>query len=322
MSIIYIEQHDLSPGALIDIFKSGAIAVILKNDPRIGELWSALLAPNTDTVRRKSNEILPWEGSFLDIVKNFHPDLSIDEEIGDCIYGRPGCLTYIARKVSLSRPSDWQDLVCVPDHFYVGDTCCPLDTSSMELVWTLGSEILRSLQLSSLDHSMHIHRLRYESSVSELNKRISLLEKAMGLKSQNNNLYHRLATTTPHGSKRILNIVKRHPWLRRTLARTPEVILRVMGLTADEDGTIILGEAHTDERIFAGLIADRSNVVTEVWCGNDWRQLPLAKDRMAIVLGRKAQEFLDLSPTWHRVILNDGCRNEQPFAELSMLLGA
>ena len=117
MSIIYIEQNDLSPGSLIDIFKSGAIAVILQNDSRIGQLWSALLAPNTETVRRKSNEILPWEGSFLDIVKNFHPDLGIDEEVGDCIYGRPGCLTYIARKVNLSRHADWQDLVCVPDHF-------------------------------------------------------------------------------------------------------------------------------------------------------------------------------------------------------------
>ncbi len=251
MSIVNIEKHDLSPGSLIEIFKSGAIAVILQNDPRVGELWSALMAPNTETLRRKSNEILPWEGSFLDIAKNFHPDLGISEEVGDVIYSRPGWLTYIARKVSLSRKSDCQDLDCVPNSFYVGDTCRPVDTSTMELVWTFGSDILRSLQLSSIDHCMHIHRLRYESSVTELNKRISLLEKAMGLKSQNSNLYHRLATSTPHGSKRILNIIKRHPWLRRALPRTPEIILRAMGLTADGDGTIILGEAHTDARIFA-----------------------------------------------------------------------
>ena len=151
---------------------------------------------------------------------------------------------------------------------------------------------------------MHVNRLRYESNVTELNKRINVLEKALGSKSQNPSFYHRLATSKPPSATRMLNTVSRHPWLGKIVARTPEVIARAMGLAPNGDGSILLGEPHSDSRIFSGLIADRSNVVTEVWCDNDWRRLPVAKDRMVILPGRKAQELLDLSPTFHRVVLN------------------
>ena len=69
---------------------------------------------------------------------------------------------------------------------------------------------------------------------------------------------------------------------------------------------------HPDKKLDL-VVADLEKIET---------RLARSSDDAEIQALAKAQKLLDLSPTFHRVVLNNKCRNEQPRTELTLLLGA
>lgn len=320
MSITYIEPADLRSGSITDTFQRGAAAIVLKNDSRIAELWSRLVAFDHGNGRGSNDEVLPWDGSVLDLERNFVPGLSLADEVGDSIHARPGHLTYIARKIAIQRRAGSDEIDCSPETFYTGERQYRLDRKVLGLAWQVASDVLGSFSARTVSDHVAVHRLRYVSSFEELGRRIAMVAKAFGGGS-GHGLFHRLESG-PGAAEYLIAVLRRYPLLARTAAFAPECLLRALGLQLGRSDNIILGNAHTDPRVFSGLIADRSNVHTEIWAEGRWQRLPMTKDQMVILPGRTAQRLLGIKPTWHRILLAQGERSEMANAESTLLIGA
>ena len=320
MSITYIEPPDLRTRSITEIFQRGAAAIVLKNDSRIARLWSQLVAFGPDARPAQTAEVLPWDGSLLDLERNFVPGLPLADEVGDTIHARPGHLTYIARKIELQRGAGSDEINCSPEAFYSGERRYSLDRDVLRLAWQVASDVLGSFSSRTVSDHVAVHRLRYVSNLDELGRRVAMVAKAFGGRG-GHGLLHRLESE-PGAAEYLVALLRRYPLLARTVSMAPGCLLRALGLQVGGSGNIILGNAHTDPRVFSGLIADRSNVHTEIWANGRWQRLPMSKDQMVILPGKTAQRLLGIEPTWHRIVLAEAEYSPVSRAESTLLIGA
>jgi len=311
--LIKVSRDDLKPGRLAQLFQGGAKAVILTGDQRIAQLWEGLCGANPGNATRAREERLPWESSILDTAWNHRSGAT---ELGDMLRFVPGALGHIARKMIIFQESDCQELQVIPDSFWNGNERISLSPDLLRTAWDLMSYIFRSAWLDGpepLPYAVAIERLKYPSSAAELDKLCHLLADAGGQWThigQRVDAYKAMATG-PFDTKIIRDLFALSsliPGVHQLLHRVNK-FLRYFSRRDVPRAMRMIGDPHVDgSKIFTALTSDRDVLVTEMYDGRAWLELPLSPNTLTIFPSQQSTP-LGMIPTVHRILMKEQDHN-------------
>jgi hypothetical protein len=242
------------------------------------------------------------------------------------MFAAPPVLTYIGRKMVIHRtPSG--ELVAEPKILRQDRGDFRMPGATVRWVWELASRLLEALSPPGWkleDPAVALERLNYDASLDELAQRVNLTRTSLGKWAQ---LGHAVDE----------NWARVAPPLQRRFLRTAVALGQVVphigpwieklnqGLVEREEvdrlppGAALVGEPHTDARLYSCLTSRREVIRTEFLSVDGWRELPLSPDSLTIFPGTQAPSPLGLQPTLHR-ILNTGA-NRPGSTNSTLLIG-
>ena len=304
------------------MFAHGAVAVLLREDPRVAFLWDELLARNGD-------EVLPWDATLEDIARNFRPGRRLGEDHGDVVYYVPGVISYIARKIVIRRSTDGSSLACSPAAFVAGAREYSVPAPVLEAAWELVSDILRALSPPGARVTAGaavVERLRYDTNLDDVVAKSRMLSSAVNDRSvvePDLTPYFRPLRTRWQGRFAARLFGRLTPALSRRHQRhgISPLVRRILKLDEVPAGAELIGEPHTDSgRVFTALCGSRSAVRTQVHDGRAWRDLPLDPCTLAILPGAQLGALSGVPPTLHRVLHVPSPNRGHP--NVTLLVGA
>ncbi len=309
--IVDVPAEALRPTLLWRLFRSGARAVRVLNDPIIPQLWRDLMPPSDAQRETALGEILPWASSLQSVTQNFHPAPCVGQMVGDLFYVRPPVLTYVARKMLVYPRDGGSDLVLEPGVMYQDGGTFRLPGTLVRSVWELGTRLLESLSAPNwkLERpAVALERLKYAASLDELRRRIQLVRNSVGPWAQYGHQFDERVSSTARPFQR--KFLREMFALGRMLPRVGPMLERINQYALQRSpqdllpaGAEMAGEPHTDNRLFSCLTSRRVGVRTE-FLGEDgaWRELPVNADSLVIFPGNLARQALGLEPTYHRIL--------------------
>ena len=326
VGVVRIRPDELRSGLLGTLFRSGARAVILDGDERVGEIWSALIGSRERGASTEPGEECPWEATISDIARNHMQD----QELGDMLRFVPGQAGYIARKALVFPSVSGTRLECRPAHFWNRGRSTEIPQNVRSAAWTLISDILASTLPSGFrppGYAVAVERLKYPGSAHEYQALADLLGDSGGTWSK---LAQRLDVRKPLAAgpfdKRVVRdlfaaccslpllgaVVRR---LNERMRRWPQFRL--------PDGANLIGRPHVDwARMVTALAGDRDVLRTEIYVRKQWVELPLAPHSLAIFPSGQLDRSLGIAPTPHRVLMMNGERPSTGRPNVTLVLGA
>jgi hypothetical protein len=308
-TIVRVSRDDLQPGRLAQLFQGGAKAVILTGDERIAQVWEGLCGVKSGDAGRAREERLPWESSILNTARNHRSGII---ELGDMLRFIPGALAHIARKTIIFQEPDQQELQAIPNNFWNGNEWISLPPDLLRIVWELMSYILRSAWPDGPEHPPYavvIERLKYPRSTADLDQICHLLADSGGQWTrigQRVDAYKAMAVG-PFDIKVIRDLfawLSLIPGVGRLLHRVNK-FLRNFSRKNVPGETRLVGDPHVDgSKVFTALASDRDVLITEVYDGKDWLELPLSPDTLTIFPAKQSSP-LGMTPTLHRILMKE-----------------
>jgi hypothetical protein len=221
-----------------------------------------------------------------------------------------------ARKTIIFQDPSQQVLQAVPETFWHDDRRMPLPQELLRTAWELTSSILSSVLPDGSEHPSYgvaIERLYYPGSAADLDKIYTLLADTGGKWTQIGqrvDAYKAMAVGL-FDTKVIRDLFALSsliPGVRPLLHRV-NMFLKNFSWK-DVSGEIrIVGSPHIDdERVFTALASDRDTLITEVYDGRQWLELPLSPDTLAIFPSKKGSRF-GMTPTFHRILMKEQHHN-------------
>lgn len=318
----------LQPGVLAQIFKGGALAVVIFGRERVGQLWSHLL--------QNPAECLPWRGTLADMARNHQGSLAISEELGDGFHFKPGRHAFVFRKMELARNgADEGPVHCEPADFHQGSGRFASPRETLDLCWDAGRRIMSALHPLEkpvmMPFRVAVQRLQYQSCVADNERLFRLVEHSLGnwaglgfqIDRRRESARGFLA---PRGVCDAFALMGMVPGIshmiaalnRHAASRSPDDQVR--------DGGMIIGKAHCDTRYFSAMCGTRRDIRTEICANGHWIELPIGLDSLVVLPGTLAERDLGIPATRHRVV-QAADRNDSPSDDLedrnvTLLLGA
>lgn len=327
LRIVQIDLADVTPGSLMALFKSGAVAVQINGDPRIRRLWDCII-PHMAGVDINVTERLPWECGIAEIARNHRSRSGLDC-IGDVLHFSPERIAYIGRKLEVTRDGETGNMLCDPPAFIQDGQWFRPDDQVLKLCWDIGSDILAGFITPGLALSKYrvvMHRLKYEQVHKDIENMFALIKSTVGRWSQlGYRLDHYRETArgpfARWGLRDIFAILRVMPGLGKLMQWVND-LFAVQGNHAISERTRLIGKHHFDGRIFSALCGDRDTIRTEVFDGANWYPLPISLDTLLVFPGLGARRF-GVRPTLHRVLhtnLEDSSVGNAP--NVTLLIGA
>lgn len=296
MAFTRFALDELEPGVLYDAFTSGTSAALVECDDLLQKLWSMLLLD--------PEEKLPWELPLVDIARNHVRGKDLPSTLGDVFYFQPGHHSYIGRKLEIT-PSDPPSVIPAKFH-QEGNVIAPKE-ELVNLCCSFVDRIMRSIsspQKPIPDYKVAVQRLKYQAEWEDYEALTALIEDSLAR-------WGRKGFTLD-----VLQGQVSPPFARKGVSDLMALLMmaRGSGLPSkkpggnrdiDESGdceTRIYEHSHVDFRYFTALCGQRQNVLTQVFVGGKWHELPVNLDTIAIYPGTMCLEGTSLSPTVHRVV--------------------
>lgn len=314
-TIVQCSRPDLQPGKLGTLFREGAKAAVVNNDPRVKWLWDSFLGLHNGSDLRVREMSYPWESTVEDIARNHQAGSVV---LGDMLRFAPGALGHIARKSVLFKDSH-NEIKTIPDKFYTKKSSMRFKMEALEATWDLMQDILRSTLPQNCvfpNYAVKIELLKYPNTPADLDKISTLLSDASGywtqIGMQLDQHKARAASLFDFRWMRDLYALGTLiPGVNNVLRRINGSLLRFSKKHVPENAMII-GDPHVDAKILTTLMSDRDVLKTEVYenrRGRGWVELPLSCNSLAIFPSNLLSKKFKISPTTHRILLkkhNDG----------------
>ena len=326
-AIVRIQRDDLKPGRLATLFQSGVKAVILCEDERVSQLWNGLFGTKSDDTASAQHDKFPWQSSILTTAENHRAG---EMRLGDMLRFIPGMYAHIARKTIVYQKSKQQSLQALPDGFWNGDKWIPLSPEVVQTAWELMSCILKSTWLDGPEsprYAVAIEQLKYPNSSADLDKMFNLLADSGGAWTR---LGHKLdaykaVATGPFDTKIVRDLFA---WMSlipgvHTLLHRGNDFLRTFSCKQILGNMRMIGDPHVDgSKILTALVSDRDVLITEIYDGKRWLELPLSPDALAIFPSKRVSTIpLGVPPTLHRVLMRQKRHDsELPRANVTLSL--
>jgi hypothetical protein len=309
-AIVRVSRDDLKPGSLATLFKSGAKAVILTGDQRVYQLWNGLFGAKLCGSEKNGDIEPPWESSLLNTARNHR---SGDMNLGEMLRFVPGSFAHSARKtIVFQAPDQQQHLQTIPKNYFNNNRGMTFPQNLLRTAWDLMSEIVSSTSLDGPGdppYAVAIEQLKYPSSSVDLDKIFELLSDSGGKWTQ---IGHRLdaykATAMGPFNTRVVRdlfaVLSLVPGFRSLLHQANGFLTGLDHKNVSE-GMRIVGDPHVDsEKVLTALASDRDVLITEVYDGKRWVELPLSPDTLTILPCEKMTKYR-VAPTVHRILIKD-----------------
>lgn len=323
-AIVEITPDELKPGNLWRIYKEGARAIHLKEDDRIGRLWTGL------TVSKQGDFNRPfWENSLASFARNH---MKSQTDVGDMLRFSPRSWGHIARKVILySEPSNGK-LKTIPEKFWSESEEQMFPMEFLQIAWQLATDIFKSnlpANVSSPDFAVSVELLKYPDSLSDLKDLFDLLEDSDGGRwtkiGRKLDAYRAMVMASSPFDKKLISTIYKHgsmiPGVNLILHQLNKTLYQHYACSEEVD---IIGPPHTDAiRSFTLLAGDRDAIITEIFDGNRWHELNLTPKSLHIFPSDLLSKELELEPTIHRYSIKKeiGDKNIRSKPNLTLLLG-
>jgi hypothetical protein len=327
-AISHVNINDLKPGALWNLFESGAKAVCLEDDHRVTELWERVANNNPPEPSGSSGWKEFWNNGILTFAKNHFKSKT---DYGDLFWFEPEAYGYIARKVVIFPDAVTGEMQVFPKTIFNDNgEVALLSQDALKLAWELAMDILScALPQEDLDPSdfvVHLELLKYPDSYQDLERMFNLVNagsawKRVGIKLDQ----ARIGARGPFAGRFVrdgyawLSIL---PGIGKSLQKANHVFGR-SDFHKQESGYAPVGEAHVDGCRFMTLLAsDRDVMKTEAYCDGKWEELPMTSDRLVMFPGSYFDPKNRVQPTIHRYSIRKEAPESAPRRpNLTLLLG-
>lgn len=310
-AIVTVSAEDLKPGYLNELFNKGVKVVLLKNDDRVGNLWTEIMESSVCKTLRSGYQHNAWESSIFDIARNHQ---SGEFHLGDMLRFTLGGYAHWARKVKAFQLDGSSNVETIPPCFVDGDKCVEYSQDTLQKVLALLSEILESAVLTERSrfssYAVTIEILKYPDSPNELVSIIDLLSDASGQWARLGrtlDAYKAMAAGI-FNSKFIRDcfaIGSLAPGINRVLHWINAFFVNAQKPQLPKN-SVIIGADHVDGiKYFTCLAGDRKNIKTQIHTGKDWMDLDLTTNTLAIFPSQKSIKEFGMTPTRHRILLQE-----------------
>ncbi len=315
--IVALCAQDVKPGHLNQLFRNGTKVVLLKNDPRIGKMWTNTMVSSVCETLQLDFRRKAWDGSIFDIARNHQPG---ELCVGDMLRFIPDGIGQWARKVKVSPIDGSSKLQTIPGCFVDGAERVMYREEHLQEVCALMREIFESAVPKNhplSGYAMTIEILKYPQSPNDLRNLIALLADSSG---QWTRLGQTLDTYKAMAAGIFQTKYIRDCFAVSSLVPGVKTLLHwVNACFAHEQklhrptNSIVIGADHVDlSKYFSCLAGDRDNIRTQIYTGKKWMDVDLTPNTLAIFPSQKSRKAFGLTPTRHRVLFeeNQGGRSE------------
>jgi hypothetical protein len=301
-----ITREEVERGGLLESFRKGAVAAVLREDARTVELFRSVLDwLGFEASSNREN----FGASLVDLARNH---LEANADAGDMLRFQPGVFGHLARKFLVFRMGIDQPLMAFPNAFHLGNKRIPIPHNILEAAWNLMAGVLMSAMSGEVNPSAYaaeVDILLYPISNLDLDNLATLLADSSGAWSR---LGHLIDANKGKATgifdrkvvRDLFGIAALIPGLRELL------MMLNRRLSTDGEGFSpgdyqIVGCPHVDwGKYITGLIGSRHNLRTQIFWANRWVQLPVTPNMMTIFPGAKIGSINNIPPTRHRIILD------------------
>jgi hypothetical protein len=296
MAFATFSLDELKPGVLLDAFKAGSVAAIIRCDEFVETLWSMLL--------NDPEEKLPWELPLVDLARNHVRGKDLPSTLGDVFYFQPGHHSYIARKLEIT-PLDRQ---VSPSKFYQGNRQVSPNRELVSLSCSFVHKVMGAINPLGQpvpNYKVAVQRLKYQADWDDYQALTHLIEDSLARWGRKGYVLDALRSqvAAPFAGKGISDLMALGMMMsgnRKRMSRTNSNAPN--GRFKETSPARIYEHSHTDLRFFTALCGSRKNVRTEVLFDGQWLELPVNLNAVAIYPGTMGANGTSIRPTTHRVI--------------------
>ncbi|MEO6958873.1 MAG: hypothetical protein ABI081_02665, partial [Burkholderiaceae bacterium] len=152
-----------------------------------------------------------------------------------------------------------------------------------------------------------VHRLKYESDLDLTDQHYAMTRSAIGRWAQVgydiDKMREEARGPLDHkGISDICALLSLSPPVGKVFERIDNMFSRNDPRRALPEGARLIGKPHYDGRFFSATCGERSRIITEIYDGRRWLELPIDCNHLVVVPGLDAKKAWGLKPTLHRVL--------------------
>ncbi|MCB4859922.1 2OG-Fe(II) oxygenase family protein [Sphingobium sp. PNB] len=300
--IAELAYQELEPGSLARLFGAGHAAVLVRCPEIVAELWRGLLEDRA--------EQMPWEAPLVDIARNYHGSGDITASLGDLFYFQPGRHGYIARKMALSREAGKDHATVRPAYFVQGGEHYAPGQALLDRCWAIGWRLMTALAPEGTppgDFHVVVQRLKYQESAGDFERLGALARNSLGRWGRagcalDERRWQAAGALSPRGLSDLYGLLADVPVLGRLLQGINRLLLRRDRSRDIAPGQKLIEGAHFDYRYFSALCGERTQMLTQVFAGGRWIDLPIDRATLAVFPGSMATQAYGMQHVLHRVL--------------------
>jgi len=303
-----VTTKDLANGLLVDRFRQGAKAIVFNGDERIQWLYDAMV---TNEAGHTTHLGLPWHEPLEIIARNHIPG---DTHIGDMIRFVPPGFAHFARKIAILQEEPSGPLRTIPESFSTDSGRKMVDQRIAQTAWDLATDIFRGFMAPDVRCSPYVvlvEVIGYPKSSNDVDRTTALIRDAAAgwtrLGQRLDSEKARLACAGYSSFSRSLDILALSslvPGLRLVTRRILSNWER-RRINATPPGFRVIASPHIDgSKILTCLAGDRETVRTEIRSGDEWIELPVVSNALAVFPSFDIAKYAHIDPTEHRVLMD------------------
>ncbi len=296
--------NELHTNYLASIFQNQTKAIVL-SDSRIPQFFEQILGC-IDSVQRERGMPFFVNNSFFSLAQNFQRN----SVLGDRIRFIPGSFAQMSRKMRIFPSAGNKEMQVDPPYFIEGNNRFYYPQDLLQGIWELMTEILNSiipLKEIPFAYSVQVEIIKYPDSKLELDNLQEFLSLSAGcwtklgmkldsIKRQSRSILRTKGINDLLAFASLLSPIK--PFIHRLNLQFDKENYKQI----PEKG-LVINRAHQDaDKIVTCLASERDVIHTQIYDGNNWVELPLTSNTLAIFPSTAIPDSISLKPTVHRVI--------------------
>ncbi|EPR19038.1 hypothetical protein M527_10795 [Sphingobium indicum IP26] len=300
--IAELAYQELEPGSLARLFGAGHAAVLVRCPDVVAGLWRGLLEDRA--------EQMPWEAPLVDMARNYHGSGDITASLGDLFYFQPGRHGYIARKMTLSHDEGEDHATMNPPYFVQGAQHYAPRQALLDQCWAVGCRLMAALAPEGTPprhFQVVVQRLKYQENAGDFDRLGALARNSLGRWGRagcalDERRWQAAGALSPRGLSDLYGLLADVPVLGRLLRGVNRLLLRRDRSRDIAPGQKLIEGAHFDHRYFSALCGERAQMLTQVFAGGRWIDLPIDRGTLAVIPGSMATQAYGVRHVLHRVL--------------------
>lgn len=297
-----LDLQDLVPGSLARLFNAGCLAVVVRCPDLVAALWRDLL--------ENPEERMPWESPLVDIARNYHGDRDITKSLGDLFYFQPGRHGYIARKMALTCTDGERGVAVQPPSFVQGRQQYSPTQPVLDRCWSTGQRLMAALVPEGkppVPFKVVVQRLKYQERFSDFGQLQALARNSLGRWGRagcalDKERERAAGMLSPRGISDLYGLLAHVPAVGRLMQWVNTMLQRHDRSRSIGAEQHLIEAAHYDNRFFTALCGRRDRIVTQIFDGDAWVDLPIGLTEFAVFPGTLSAKSYGVPPVLHRVV--------------------